>query len=231
MTNTRHPAGGGPMQRAAEAISGFAAAVFDDAKPPPAWARAVSISLARVVETCLGLNWPQVERNEPELQELFPVEPGRIDRLRQIATKKLGRNSLYWMIDGATEHTTEAPEPVRGDLVDDLEELYCDLSPGLTAWSTDPKLYERSILWDWQPHSKDIPSRMECVPCELSCSFFVIVRSEPLGVSGTSRARARLRGRRGPLLNGERRAHKAKFGQLSLPKGEVHRERTIQKMR
>jgi hypothetical protein len=108
-------------------------------------------AVAGVLDACLSLEWPRIDGDEPELSDLFSIDRAEVERLKANVSEKLGATRFYWMVfETPVDPAGSKPEPVIGDLVDDIEELYADLAPALSAWKQNPARFERAVLWDWR---------------------------------------------------------------------------------
>jgi hypothetical protein len=61
----------------------------------------------------------------------------------------LQEQRYYWMCFEPAELPIDENEPVIGDIVDDLSDIYRDIKPGLNAWNTENDSIIPIIIFNW----------------------------------------------------------------------------------
>lgn len=123
----------------------FCAFVESSEKTDKEFLRQLQSLLLVLYYHAISLSWTSLDHNEEFADKLSKEEQKNI---LKIISDKIGEGRFYWdVFDPTNDKDTE---PVCGDLVDDLGDIYKDVKKGLLNFDLGTIASKDQAVWDWK---------------------------------------------------------------------------------
>jgi len=123
----------------------FCAFVESSEKTDKEFLRQLQSLLLVLYHHAISLSWTSLDHNEEFADKLSKEEQKDI---LKIISDKIGEGRFYWdVFDPTNDKDTE---PVCGDLVDDLGDIYKDVKKGLLNFDLGTIASKDQAVWDWK---------------------------------------------------------------------------------